>query len=166
MYGFFCCCHKCRAIFVVCWFVLMWFLGRIYKPRSDTSQIMISLLHFAFLGIFFLHTCRNRHSILLRRRWTPHVPIWRGCKCFITKELSSLIWSCECRYFVYAMTLSTVTKMMKMIGEKKMCAQKISVAIFFPVKVINECKCWHHDEDTHSIKYWRFCSLVTHYKWM
>ena len=155
--GFFCYCHK-RLFVVVLSFVLCGFSSGI-TSRGTTSHrwwhtffsLFSSALFYTtsaeiittfYLGIVLYYFCTNHNNILPRHSWNPYRQFRRGCTCLITKTTSSLVWRCGCRYFVDAMTLSTVktvTKMMKMIGEKKMCAQWMVVAIFLG-KIMDKCR--------------------------
>ena len=135
----YCCC------FIICFYIIS-LQGQQAMVRQLTNNGMPSSVCFhrnwipdvnlcGWLGSKhqLTNSCRNHHSVLLWQCWTLYLQLWRGCKCLITKTTNSPDWSCRCRYFVDATTLSTVktvTKMMKMTEEKKLCAQRMVVAIF------------------------------------
>ena len=117
------------VFFIICVYVIS-LQGPQVHERQLTNDEMPSLVCFPWHR--FIHLLQKSSQHFTKTVLNPASTVM-GRLSLITKSTSSLVWSCRYRYFVDATTVSTVktvTKMMRMIGEKKMCAQRMAVAIF------------------------------------
>ena len=118
---FFCYCHKCLVIHFVLWFLFLCvcdFSSGTTSHGKTTHKWWCAFFCLLSSALFYTPSAEIITAFYQDGVENLIYKLWRGCKCLITNTTNSLVWSCGCRHFVDAKTLSTaktLTKMLKMI---------------------------------------------------